>query len=100
MAFQINNNQGIFEIKGLLNTQNIGSMKNYFEALIENTKDIIISLDKIKEIDNEAVRCLTALYKKAMLKNKVFYIIGIENKKVSDLFKEEKMFYALRRDIF
>ena len=100
MALQITNNSGIFEISGLLNTQNISSMKSHFEALIENTKSVIISLDKINDLDKGAVKCLGLLYKKAIKKNKVFYIIGSENKKIRDLFKEQKLFYVLRRDIF
>lgn len=99
MAFQISNNQGIFEINGLLNAQNVNSMSNYFEALIESTRIITISLDKINDIDKAAVKVLGSLYKKAITNNKVFYIIGSENKKVRDLFKQEKMFYVLRRDV-
>lgn len=100
MALQITNNSGIFEINGLLNTQNTGSMKKFFESLIDNEKPVTISLDKIKDIDKHAVNCLGCLYKKAISKNQIFYIIGSENKKVRDLFREQKMFYALRRDIF
>ncbi|WP_130735765.1 STAS domain-containing protein [Flavobacterium sp. J27] len=99
MALQINNNQGIFEICGLLNAQNTSLMKHYFESLIENARAITISLDKINDIDATAVLCLGSLYKKAMAKNKIFYIIGSENKNVRDRFREEKMFYVLRRDI-
>lgn len=100
MALQITNNSGIFEINGLLNAQNASSMENYFESLIENAKAVTISLDKIKDIDRVAVKCLGSLYKKAITNNKVIYIIGSENKKVRTLFKQEKMFYVLRRDIF
>ena len=99
MILQITNNSGIFEINGLLNAQNVNVIENYFESLIESAKMITISLDKINDIDKAAVRCLGTLYKKAIMKNKVFYIIGSENKKVRDLFKEQKMFYVLRRDI-
>ncbi len=100
MALQITTNYGIFEINGLLNSQNTNSIRTYFENLIENSEAVIISLDKIKSMDKTAVKCLGLLYKKAMTKNKAFYIIGSENKKVRDLFKEEKMFYVLRRDVF
>lgn len=99
MALQITNNLGIFEINGLLNAQNTGSMKKYFESLIDSEKPVTISLDKIKDIDKQAVYCFGYLYKKAISKNQIFYIIGSENKKVRDTFKEEKLFYVLRRDI-
>lgn len=100
MALQITNNSGIFEINGLLNAQNTYSIKNYFENLIENNKTVTISLDNINSIDKVAVKCLGSLYRKAITSNKVFYIIGSENKKVRDVFKAEKMFYVLRRDVF
>ncbi|NJM80048.1 MAG: STAS domain-containing protein [Flavobacterium sp.] len=100
MTLEITNNQGIFEINGLLNAQNTSSIKSYFENLIENNKTVTISLDKINDIDKVAAKCLGSLYRKAISMNKVFYIIGSENKKVRDLFKAEKMFYVLRRDIF
>lgn len=100
MTLQITNTSGIFELNGLLNAQNTYSIKNYFENLIENNKSVTISLDKINDIDKVAVKCLGSLYKKAITSNKVFYIIGSENKKVRDIFKAEKMFYVLRRDNF
>ena len=100
MALQITNNSGIFEINGLLNAQNVSAMKSYFETLIESTKAVTISLDNINSIDKVAVKCLGSLYKKAISNNKVFYIIGSENKNIRDSFKEEKMFYILRRDVF
>ena len=100
MALQITNNSGIFELNGFLNAQNTYSIKNYFEKLIESNKAVTISLDKINDIDKVAVKCLASLYKKAITTNRVFYIIGSENKKVRDVFKEEKMFYVLRRDNF
>jgi len=100
MALKINNNSGIFEIIGLLNFENIPSMRNYFESLMNNNEAVTISLDKINDIDRVAVKCLGLLYKKAITNNKVIYIIGSENKKVRALFKQEKMFYVLRRDIF
>ncbi|MVO08920.1 STAS domain-containing protein [Flavobacterium sp. TP390] len=100
MALHITNNQGIFEINGLLNATNTGLISNYFETIIDKEKMITISLDKVKDIDKVAVKCLGTLYKKAIVKNKIFYIIGSENKKVRDQFKEQKMFYVLRRDVF
>lgn len=100
MRLQITNNSGIFELNGLLNAQNTYSIKKYFENLMENNKTVTISLDNLNDIDKVAAKCLESLYKKAITSNKVFYIIGSENKKVRDVFKKEKMFYVLRRDNF
>jgi len=39
------------------------------------------------------------LYKKALSKNKVFYIVGHKNQKVVELFKEEKLSFLLNNNV-
>lgn len=95
MALQITDNAGIFEIKGSLNSQNTTSLKNYFEALINESNFIVISLNNIIDLDKTGFQVIIALYKKALSKNKVFYIVGHENQQVVDLFKEEKLSFLL-----
>ncbi|WP_298223986.1 STAS domain-containing protein [Flavobacterium sp.] len=99
MALQITNNAGIFEINGDLNSQNVLSLNNHFEALLERSKMITLSLNKLVDIDTSAVSAIASLYKKAMSSNKIFYIIGQENQKISDRFQTEKLSYILRRDV-
>lgn len=96
MALQITNNAGILEIKGSLNTQNASSLQNYFEALINQSSFIMLSLNNIVDMDKTAFQTIIGLYKKALSKNKVFYIIGKENQKVVDLFEMEKLNYLLK----
>ena len=95
MALQINENAGILEIRGSLNTQNANALKNYLEALISQSSFIIISLNKVKNMDKSSFDTLVSLYKKALAKNKVFYIISGKNKKVKHLFQSEKLNYML-----
>jgi len=95
MALQITNNNGILEIVGDLNAQNSNSLKNYLEACINYSSFIIISLNKVSEIEKGAFDVIISLYKKALSKNKVFYIIGRENQKVIHLFETEKLNYLL-----
>lgn len=99
MALQITNNAGIFEINGDLNAQNVFSLNNHFEALLESTKIITLSLNKLIDIDTTAVSAIASLYRKAMSNNKVFYIIGQENQRINDRFQTEKLSYILRRDV-
>ncbi|NHN26613.1 STAS domain-containing protein [Flavobacterium jejuense] len=96
MALQINENAGVLEINGVLNTQNVNSLKNYFEALISQSSFIIISLNKVIDMDKSSFDTIINLYKKALSKNKVFYIISEGNQKVLDLFQSEKMNYLLK----
>ena len=96
MALQITNNAGILELNGSLNAQNTNSLQNHFEALINQSSFIMLSLNNIIDMDKTAFQAIIALYKKALAKNKVFYIIGKENQKVVDLFKTEKLNYLLK----
>jgi anti-anti-sigma regulatory factor len=99
MALQITNNAGIFEINGSLNSQNTNSLKNYFEALINETGFIMISLNNTIDIDKTAFQTIINLYKKALSKNKAFYIVGHQNQKVVELFKEEKLSFLLNNNV-
>lgn len=96
MALQISENAGVLEINGVLNAQNVNSLKNYFEALISQSSFIIVSLNKVIDMDKSSFDTIINLYKKALSKNKVFYIISEGNQKVLDLFQSEKMNYLLK----
>ncbi|WP_430399959.1 STAS domain-containing protein [Flavobacterium sp.] len=96
MALQIKQNAGVLEINGTLNAQNANSLKNYFEALIEQSNFIIISLNNVIDMDKSSFDIIINLYKKALAKNKVFYILSEENQKVTNLFHSEKMNYLLQ----
>lgn len=96
MALQIKENAGVLEINGTLNAQNLNSLKNYFEALIEQSNFIIISLNNVIDMDKSGFDIIINLYKKALAKNKVFYILSEENQKMTDLFHSEKMNYLLQ----
>lgn len=99
MALQITNNAGIYEINGNLNSQNVLSLNNHFETLLERTKMITLSLNNLIDIDTTAVSAIASLYKKAMSHNKVFYIIGQDNSKINAEFQTQKLSYILRRDV-
>ena len=96
MALQITENAGVLEINGTLNMQNANSLKNYFEALINQSTFIIISLNNVVDMDKSSFDVIINLYKKALSKNKVFYILSEENKKVIDLFQAQKLNYMLQ----
>jgi anti-anti-sigma regulatory factor len=86
MAIQITYNAGVYEIYGMLNSQNSNALNSHIENLMEHSKGIVLSLNKVLEIDSEAIKCITSLYNKAWGRDKMFYIIGMENKKVSEQF--------------
>ena len=96
MALQITNNQDVFEIKGNIVAENARSLQHHFEELLFNSEKVIVCLDKVKKIDAFGVNVLSALFKNAMKNNKIFFIIGKENKIVSNAFGTVN--YILRRD--
>lgn len=86
MAIQIQYDGGVYEINGSLNSQNGASLKNHFENLMDHSKGIVLSLNKVLDIDCNAVNIIASLQKTALLSNKMFFIIGMKNKKVNDQF--------------
>jgi len=100
MALQITNNDGIYEIKGNLNSQNVFSLNNHFESVLEQSKFITLSLNKLVDIDSFAVATIVALHKKALQTNKLFHILGKENPKVNGQFQKENWSSVLRSSSF
>lgn len=86
MAIQITYNTGIYEIKGLLNSQNSVYLENHLNTLIADSSGIVVSLEKLIAIDQYAAKSVVALQVNAEKKHKMFYIIGRKNKNVVDQF--------------
>ena len=86
MAIEITYKAGVYEINGMLVSQNGNFLKNHIEALLCYSKGIVLSLNKVGEIDSENVKNIVSLYHQAWRNDKMFYIHGMANKKVSDQF--------------
>ena len=95
---QINYNQGIYEIKGKLSSQNSKSLKSHFENVLNIKKELIISLDKLQKIDVTGINAIMSLYRNALQKNKVFYVIGKTNDKISEKISNSKLKYIVKSD--
>ena len=87
MALKTNYNSGVYEIKGLLNSQNSVYLENHMNAIILNKTGIVISLEKIKSIDTYTINRVVLLQEKILLSDKSFFIIGKKNKIVNDQFE-------------
>jgi anti-anti-sigma regulatory factor len=86
MSVQITYFGGVYEINGLLNAQNGESLKNHFETLMNHSKGMVLSLNKVADIDSSSVNVISYLYRRAEKSDTLFYIIGKENQKVKELF--------------
>ncbi|WP_103071579.1 STAS domain-containing protein [Aquimarina sediminis] len=96
MALKIIKNQEIFEIRGSIVAENAQSLQQHFEKLLHTSDKVILCVDKVKKIDASGVSVLTKLFRSAVESNKIFYIIGKENKKVRNAFGN--ISYMLRSD--
>lgn len=92
MALTIKKESGIYEVNGELNPQNMNSLKSYFETIMEHSAYIKLSLNKIIGLDITGVKFISSLYKKAVKKNKVFFIVDLYDKEIVQLFKKENIF--------
>ncbi len=90
MELQILNQNGIYQLEGSLNTNNLKKAKVFFKSIIGTTNIIIVSLNSLIEIDNKSVKALIKLYGAAMRSKTVFYLMGKENATVFEQFKNEK----------
>lgn len=88
MAIEIQYSGGVYEVKGLLNSQNSDSLTNHFETLMACSKGVVMTLNKVLDIDQYSVKKIIELYHKSIVKGQLFYIIGRENAKVSNQFME------------
>ena len=96
MALKITQDQGIYQVKGSIVAENVNSLKRYCEQLLFSKEKVILCLDKVKRIDTSGVNVLNVLFKNAMKENKIFYIIGKQNKEVRTAFG--KVNYVLKND--
>jgi len=86
MSIQIKYEAGVYEINGLLHSQNGESLKNHFENLMDYSKGIVLSLNKVADMDISSANIIAALQKRARIADKMFYVIGMKNKKVNEIF--------------
>ncbi|WP_299431924.1 STAS domain-containing protein [uncultured Maribacter sp.] len=98
MAIEIKENSGMFEILGNISSQNMTSLKNYFESIIPISESIILNIEKVGGIDKSGAYMLEKLYKGAVEKNKIISIIGRQNKKIASIMKNTKTHYILSND--
>ncbi|MEM8998925.1 MAG: STAS domain-containing protein [Bacteroidota bacterium] len=98
MALEIKENQGIFEILGKVSSQNLGALRVYFELVLEVNENIIISLERVIEMDTSVALFFEGLYKKAAMQNKAISIVGKQNEKIARLMNDTRTDYILSAD--
>jgi len=91
MSLQISKKNGIFYLKGKINSSTLKSFITYFEYNLSQSKKIIINIDKILEIDRGGVEAIYNFTKNAILKQKVFSVIGYGCKEIYDGIEQKNL---------
>ena len=98
MALEIKEDKGFFEITGRVTSQNLPALKVYFESLLELNDTMLISIEKVEEMDSSAAHFFESLYRGAATQNKVVTIIGQHNEGVSKIMEATNTAYILSSD--
>lgn len=88
MSLQISEKNGIFHLKGRINSSTLNYFITYFEYNLSQTKSIMINIDDIKEIDRSGLDAMKNFTQIASLKEKVFSIVGYGCKEIYDHFNQ------------
>ena len=76
MSLKITQNNGTFEVSGKINTATSKSFKLHFDFILDSREKLTIDINKVNEINVCGARALKELYRKAILNNKTFSILG------------------------
>ncbi len=98
MALEIKENRGVFQINGVVTSQNIGALKIYFDTVMESQNSMVISLEYLDDMDASAALFFEKLYRNGAAMNKVISIVGLENPNISEIMALTKTSYILSPD--
>ena len=89
MALEISKKNGIFYLNGRLNRFYVKIIYNTdFEYNLSQNKKVTINIDHVIEIDKSGLEAMRNFTKIAILKQKVFSIVGNGCKEIYDDFKQ------------
>ena len=91
MALQILENNGSFYILGNISFENVFSMEQHIESILEKRKYVTIDITQVTRIDIQGVLTLTKIYQNALLAKKIFTIIGVGSKDLYDHFNSQRI---------
>ncbi|KQC30136.1 STAS domain-containing protein [Flagellimonas eckloniae] len=98
MSLEIRENRGIFEILGNVSIQHVGTLNSYFDSILEQHENFVVSLEKVTTLDSAAARFFEKLYQKSAKQNKVISLIGRQNRSISEIMNTTKTNYILSTD--
>ncbi|MCL6267153.1 STAS domain-containing protein [Flagellimonas myxillae] len=98
MSLEIRENRGILEILGKVSTQHLGALNSYFNAVLEREESIVVSLERVTELDSSAAQFFEKLYRSSARQNKVVSLIGRQNRALMEILNTTNSDYILSSD--
>ncbi|PWL39437.1 hypothetical protein DKG77_00950 [Flagellimonas aquimarina] len=98
MSLEIRENRGIFEILGKVSIQHVSALSSYFDSVLEQHDNVVISLEKVTTLDSAAAHFFEKFYQKSVRQNKVISLIGRQNHSISEIMNATKTNYILSSD--
>ncbi|MFI1743395.1 hypothetical protein [Thalassobellus sediminis] len=98
MNFEIINNKGVYEIHGDFTNDHTNKVETYFNNLLDTYYEVVISLKKVKQIDNKALEVMRFISEKAKRRSKVLFVLGKGNKRIRNQFKKANLNTIFKND--
>lgn len=89
MDLKITNYNNFFQLKGVLDRNNVYIFQQEFKHIFEKLTTITISVEGIESMDKYGINALAELHNLAIIKNKKFAIVGNGCKDLYDHFKTQ-----------
>ncbi len=87
MTLTITQQNKVSLIQGHINKATVTHFKNHLEFLLLYSKQLVIDINDVKEIDASGMSALQALYTYAKTHNKTFYVVGTGCKEIQEHFE-------------
>ncbi len=84
MALLIENNQNVFSVKGMIDQFNAEILKRYILSQFDRKKDVVVDINRVKEIDRKGVKMFGELNQLFSNKKSNFFIVGFGCKEIYD----------------
>ena len=98
MPFELKEQHGMLNVYGKLSSKNMRYLESRMQQLLQTKEHIILSIERVEDMDPKAAFMLEKLYKAAALANKVLSIMGRQNHHIARTMENTKTNYILSSD--
>ncbi len=98
MSLELKEQHGMLNVYGKISANNMGNLENRMQQLLQKKEHIILSIERVEQIDTKAAFMLEKLYKTAAVANKVLAIMGRQNQHIAATMAKTKTTYIFSSD--